>query len=190
MRQKAAQLTSLIPGRDQRSDLEGREVPTPRDKGGTHQANGFGSIWVQCRLEVAKKVAAATKIKVVWVAARVELLEARPLVCYKCLERGHVRRQCRSTVDRSALCYRCGQEGHKAQSCTAVPKCAVCSAKGLPANHKETPKEVATGIAGPLGDHSEPMEVDMAPPTQGAKKIAPQGGSSQEEAGNAAPSRR
>ncbi|XP_011858523.1 PREDICTED: uncharacterized protein LOC105556064, partial [Vollenhovia emeryi] len=98
--------------------------------------SGLGSTWIQCRLEVARKLAAAKKIKIGWVAARIELLEARPLTCFRCLERGHVRQQCKSTVDRSTLCYRFGQEGHMAQTCTAMPNCVVCKAKGLPANHK------------------------------------------------------
>ncbi|XP_011860064.1 PREDICTED: nucleolar protein of 40 kDa-like [Vollenhovia emeryi] len=69
-------------------------------------------------------------------AARVELLEARPLVCFRCLERGHVRQQCRSKVDRSAACYRCGSEGHQAQDCILEPSCPVCKAKDLPDRHK------------------------------------------------------
>ncbi|XP_011860289.1 PREDICTED: uncharacterized protein LOC105557619 [Vollenhovia emeryi] len=114
------------------------ECPPEEVKVGRIRINpsGLGSTWIQCRLEVARKVAATKKVKIGWVAARIELLEARPLTCCRCLERGHVRQQCKSTVDRSMLCYRCGQEGHKAQTCTATPRCAVCSAKGLPANHK------------------------------------------------------
>ncbi|XP_011858976.1 PREDICTED: uncharacterized protein LOC105556488 [Vollenhovia emeryi] len=175
-----------------------------------HTPSGFGTCWIQCGIEVAKRVAAARKIKVGWVAARVELLEPRPLVCFKCLERGHVRGQCRSTVDRSNMCYRCGQEGHKAQSCGETPKCAVCSSKGLPSNHKaggaackppskgekrrEAKKSREEGrnkktdkgtAAGSSAGQGEPMETE--PATQGAKK-QPREGNSLEETGKGAPS--
>ncbi|XP_011884103.1 PREDICTED: actin cytoskeleton-regulatory complex protein pan1-like [Vollenhovia emeryi] len=97
---------------------------------------GMITVWVQCPLAVAKKVAEKRRVRVGWASARVELLDARPLVCFRCLERGHVRQQCRNPVDRSGTCYRCGQEGHKAQECTAVPQCSVCVSRGLPAKHK------------------------------------------------------
>ncbi|KMQ82181.1 putative 50 kda protein in type i retrotransposable element r1dm [Lasius niger] len=76
------------------------------------------------------------QIKIGWALARVELLEPRPLQCYKCLEGGHVRARCPNNVNRSGRCYRCGQEGHTAVQCAAVVKCPVCSDKGLPANHR------------------------------------------------------
>ncbi|XP_011858731.1 PREDICTED: uncharacterized protein LOC105556255 [Vollenhovia emeryi] len=98
--------------------------------------NGLGTIWVQCPLVSAKRAAAPGKVKIGWIIARLELLEARPLICFRCLERGHVRAQCRSRTDRSEVCCRCGATGHKAQECSAEPKCPVCTARGLPANHK------------------------------------------------------
>ncbi|XP_011858112.1 PREDICTED: eukaryotic translation initiation factor 3 subunit A-like [Vollenhovia emeryi] len=177
--------------------------------------SGLGTCWVQCRVEVAKKAAAARRIKVGWVAVRVEMLDPRPLVCYRCLERGHVRAQCKSAIDRSTLCYRCGKEGHKAQGCSEIPNCAVCSGRGMPSNHKaggaacrpptkgekkkaarKNRKEGQTGSgkakkkasdaeAGPSTEREEPMEIEQA--TQGTKEHS-RGGNSQEEAGKAAPS--
>ncbi|XP_052901402.1 uncharacterized protein LOC128307896 [Anopheles moucheti] len=41
------------------------------------------------------------------------------LRCYRCLERGHVARDCRSTVDRQHVCIRCGVDGHRAGTCSA-----------------------------------------------------------------------
>ncbi|XP_011858653.1 PREDICTED: uncharacterized protein LOC105556182 [Vollenhovia emeryi] len=43
--------------------------------------NGLGTAWVQCPLTEAKKVSAKRRIRIGWVIARVEILEARPLVC-------------------------------------------------------------------------------------------------------------
>ncbi|XP_011858169.1 PREDICTED: uncharacterized protein LOC105555737 [Vollenhovia emeryi] len=98
--------------------------------------NGLGAAWTQCPLEAAKRVAALGRLRIGWVSARVDLLEARPLVCYRCLERGHVRAQCRSKVDRSGACYRCGMEGHKSAECSSKPSCIVCKGRGLPDAHK------------------------------------------------------
>ncbi|XP_011859578.1 PREDICTED: uncharacterized protein LOC105557056 [Vollenhovia emeryi] len=97
---------------------------------------GMVTVWVQYPLAVVKRVADKGRIRVGWASARVELLDARPLVCFRCLERGHVRQQCRNPIDRSNTCYRCGREGHRAQGCTEEPKCSVCTARGLPAKHE------------------------------------------------------
>lgn len=62
------------------------------------------------------------------------LLDLRPLQCFRCLESGHARDQCKNDIDRSKRCYRCGKEGHKAQECEDTPRCPVC---GLgEANHR------------------------------------------------------
>lgn len=60
-----------------------------------------------------------------WVTARVKLLQSRPMQCYRCLQKGHVRAQCTSDVDRSEQCYRYGQPGHRAVKCTSEPKCSL-----------------------------------------------------------------
>lgn len=72
-----------------------------------------------------------------WTAARVLLLQARPLQCHRCLEKGHVRQRCQATVDRSDLCYRCEKPDHKAAGCAAEPRCPVCAdILGKPAAHR------------------------------------------------------
>ncbi|XP_011859459.1 PREDICTED: uncharacterized protein LOC105556953 [Vollenhovia emeryi] len=98
--------------------------------------NGLGTVWTQCPLDAAKRVAELGRLRIGWIAARVELLEARPLICYKCLERGHVRAQCRNKEDRTNTCYRCGEEGHKSAGCSAKPRCVVCRDRELPDAHK------------------------------------------------------
>lgn len=45
----------------------------------------------RCPLTMSIKVAAAERIQIAWVRFRVDLLAARPLICYKCLEKRHVR---------------------------------------------------------------------------------------------------
>ncbi|EFN86777.1 hypothetical protein EAI_11405, partial [Harpegnathos saltator] len=72
---------------------------------------GIGAMVVRCPLAVAAKVAAAERVPVRW--------PARATICFRCLERGHVRERCMSAVDRSGTCYRCGNPGHRAKGCTA-----------------------------------------------------------------------
>jgi hypothetical protein len=70
---------------------------------------GIGSVRLRCPLVVArKKIMKGGRPKVGWTRAKVHLLPAREIQCYRCLETKHVVRGCKSKIDRSALCYRCG----------------------------------------------------------------------------------
>ena len=97
---------------------------------------GLGAVWIQCPTAAAKKLADKGRISIGWVAARVEVLRARPLTCFRCLEKGHTAKNCTSENDRSSRCYNCGGDGHKAKECTAPPKCPVCHDAGKPTNHR------------------------------------------------------
>jgi hypothetical protein len=67
-----------------------------------------------------------------WSVARVYL--TRRLQRFKCLETGHVRRDCTSATDR---CYQCSESGHRVRECPArVPRCPICTDLGLPASHR------------------------------------------------------
>ncbi|XP_072934987.1 uncharacterized protein [Epargyreus clarus] len=99
--------------------------------------SALGTAWVRCPLTAIRKLAAAKRLLVGWVSTRVEVLPARSLQCFRCLETGHARNQCTSTKDRSALCYVCGEPGHRASQCGAqAPKCALCADFGRPADHR------------------------------------------------------
>ncbi|XP_018373630.1 PREDICTED: cellular nucleic acid-binding protein homolog [Trachymyrmex cornetzi] len=76
------------------------------------------------------------RIRIGWTMARVDLLPARPTQCYRCLENGHVRSQCRNEHDRGAACYRCGQGGHIAKDCLEQVHCVICSERNLRADHR------------------------------------------------------
>jgi hypothetical protein len=82
---------------------------------------GLGAVYVKCSVAGTRKLAQAGKVALGWSTARVIAIPKRPLQCYKCLELGHVRATCVSTVERGHLCYR---SGHRAIKCLAsTPKC-------------------------------------------------------------------
>jgi hypothetical protein len=68
-------------------------------------ARGLGSVWLRCPLAAARKIIMeAGRPKVGWVRAKVHPLPARGTQCYRCLEKGHLRRDCKSEIDRSDRC--------------------------------------------------------------------------------------
>ncbi|KAF9424902.1 hypothetical protein HW555_000203, partial [Spodoptera exigua] len=96
----------------------------------------LGHVWVRGPLVAMKKLASDKRMPLGWTSVRVEVLEPRRMMCYRCLESGHVRRMCTSSVDRSSQCYACGG-AHKARECISpILKCPVCSDQGRPSNHR------------------------------------------------------
>lgn len=62
--------------------------------------SGLNSVWVKCPLAAAIKVATEGRVRMGWTSARVRLLEARPVQCFKCWRFGHVRNICKYSEDR------------------------------------------------------------------------------------------
>nr|XP_034195327.1 uncharacterized protein LOC117611491 [Osmia lignaria] len=108
----------------------------------------LGTVWARCPLTALGKIVASGRILVGWSSARVEALPARPLQCFRCLEKGHVRQRCTCEVDRSDRCYVCGESGHKASSCSATPRCPLCTDLGRPAGHRLGAKSCALNPRG------------------------------------------
>jgi len=98
--------------------------------------NGLGTVWAKCPLAAAKNVIKSGIIRLGWTRARVEALPERPMQCYKCMQKGHVRAACPNDIDHSDRCYRCGEVGHRARECVAPPNCVLCAEAGRPANHR------------------------------------------------------
>ncbi|MBF2463445.1 hypothetical protein ICI39_14010 [Listeria welshimeri] len=97
----------------------------------------LGTAHVRCPLAAVRKLATTSRIRVGWGSARVEVLEARPLYCFRCLEKGHVGQTCPNGTDRSDRCFACGERGHRASSCTAKSlRCPLCSDVGRPSAHR------------------------------------------------------
>lgn len=89
--------------------------------------NNLGVTWVRCPLQAAMDIARKGKVLIGWSVAKVELLKARPLQCFRCWQQGHVRTTCRAEIDLSRCCFQCGQEGHTAVECNNRPKCRLCA---------------------------------------------------------------
>lgn len=99
-------------------------------------SNGMYSVWAQCPLVAAIKIAKLGKVRVGWTAARVDLLKSRPTQCYRCWGAGHIQSKCRAETDKSKLCYRCGKPGHQARECLSELFCALCLSQGVNACHR------------------------------------------------------
>ncbi|XP_026830961.1 uncharacterized protein LOC113563491 [Ooceraea biroi] len=97
---------------------------------------GTAIIWALCPLTVAMEAAKRGKIRIGWTSARIELLQARPIRCFRCMETGHVRDRCTNTTDRTGMCFKCGIIGHKAVDCANKPHCPICEKSGYNANHR------------------------------------------------------
>lgn len=95
---------------------------------------GQGSLWLKMPLAAAKKASVDGHHEVDWSRVRIDLLDTRPLRCFRCLERGHTRSTCAET-DRLGRCYRCGETGHISGECSRPPSCPLCTDLGRPAGH-------------------------------------------------------
>lgn len=98
--------------------------------------NGLHTVWVQCPLNAAIKIANHKKISVCWTQMGVELLNNRSVQCFKCWKFGHLRHACPSKEDFGGSCFRCGGVGHAARNCSASPACMACKFNGRIFNHR------------------------------------------------------
>jgi hypothetical protein len=96
--------------------------------------NGLGSIWIQCPVAVAVKLAEKGSINIGWSEAKVMLLKNRPLQCFKCLAVRHTVQRCLSEKDRNKMCFRCGEEGHRIKDCKNRIKCPMCMDRSMKAD--------------------------------------------------------
>lgn len=135
-------------------------------------ANGMRTAWVKCPLTAGKKIESAGRLMVGWARVRVDVLENRPLQCFKCLEGGHVRERCPNNIDRSSRCYRCGGEGHTSKNCEEEVNCPVCKDKGLPSKHKSGSKACGPAQKGRRGAGFVP---GVVPDSRNTKSIAKEG---------------
>lgn len=98
--------------------------------------NGLFTSWIQCPLKAAIDLANMKEIKIGWTLARVDLLESRPVQCFKCWRFGHVRLACPTNDDFSGLCFKCEGVGYQARNCRQPPHCKLCALEKKNPNHR------------------------------------------------------
>lgn len=98
--------------------------------------SGLGIVVAQCPLGAAIRASSTSKIRIGWTMAKIELLRARPLQCFRYWEYGHIGNNCRNTTDRSGSCFNSGNKNHKIQDCQNRPCCPVCRNKGYNHEHR------------------------------------------------------
>ncbi|XP_076764845.1 uncharacterized protein LOC143431792 [Xylocopa sonorina] len=97
---------------------------------------GLGHLIMECPIAAAKKITDG-KLKIGWTSVKVEALEKRQLICFKCWEVEHVLAKCTKSEDRRDACYKCGEKGHRSAECKAkTATCPVCKAAGCQADHR------------------------------------------------------
>lgn len=79
--------------------------------------NGLYMTWVQCPLATAIRLANIRRIQIGWASIRIEIMEQKPVQCYKCWGFGHVRTNCKSDKTRLGCCFKCGSREHMAHQC-------------------------------------------------------------------------
>jgi len=114
--------------------------------------NGLCMTWVQCPLSAALKILRRGKVNLGWSVARVDLMKARPVQCFKCWHFGHVRNNCNSPSDRTGNCFKCGNTNHNSYTCTANPRCVICADLGYPTDHR-LGSSACSAMAGGQGEN-------------------------------------
>lgn len=128
-----------------------------------------GSLWLKLPLAAAKKAVEGGTLQVGWSRVKITLLEARPLRCYKCLERWHVREKCPNSQNRSNRCYRCGGLEDTAKECTALPKCPICVDQGRKADNTLGSQQCTTQRRrGKVGETGQ-QKITPSLPVEGAQ---------------------
>lgn len=101
------------------------------------------------RFAVPRKYAAeltSTKLKIGYALSAARELGPLPVAlrrCYRCLERGHLARDCKGE-SRGALCLNCGETGHESFGCEKPAKCIICKGEHRVGAKECTVKPAAT----------------------------------------------
>lgn len=97
--------------------------------------NGVRVVWASLPLTAALKIE-NFELKLGWTIARVEVMDSRPLQCFRCWEFGHSKNNCKKNIDRSNNCFKCSEPGHMAKDCTARLCCIICKEANFDSSHR------------------------------------------------------
>lgn len=86
---------------------------------------GLRIAWIECPIDVAKKLTAEEFITIGWTTARISKPRIRSPQCYRCWHFGHTRGACKAPFDRAGLCFLCAEPGHNAKDYTGAACCVV-----------------------------------------------------------------
>jgi len=95
----------------------------------------LGIIYVRCPLTAAVKLLECRGVQLGWSVVKLEVVDDKPIQCFKCLAPGHVFYNCPSNVERRNVCFNCGKTDHFVRECRNMACCPVCRDNGRPANH-------------------------------------------------------
>jgi len=112
--------------------------------------NGLMMSWIQCPLSAALRVSRKGRVNLGWSVARVELMKAKPVQCYKCWHFDHVRNNCSSSVDRTGHCFKCGGTNHSSYTCQLSPYCVICAECRYESAHRFGSPACLAMVRGPI----------------------------------------
>lgn len=87
---------------------------------------GVAGVIVHAPADLAAAIIGSRSLTIGWTEVKVTLLQPRITQCLRCLQYGHSRNSCTSSVDRSKICFNCGGEGHLSGQCREESSCPLC----------------------------------------------------------------
>lgn len=100
-----------------------------------------GGYWaaIQLPIRLSADLLKQNRVLVGWTNCRVQEM-LRPANCSRCLQFGHVVRECKEPTTTERRCFRCNGAGHEAKNCKGEAYCGSCQEGGHRADSMACPK--------------------------------------------------